>query len=68
MTETVRITYEIGLLVRREFRNILEKITWQVQNSKYKEVKGWTGSTFYVEAPGNVIEKLNSLIDKVNLL
>lgn len=66
MTLTTKTHYEVGILLRGEFRKILEKMTWEVPSSKYKEVKGWLDSTFYVEAPVHTIQQLNSIVERVN--
>jgi hypothetical protein len=64
-TETTKTHYEVGLLLRGEFRRILEKMTWDVPESRYKESKGFLDSTFYVEAPPYTIRQLNLLVERI---
>lgn len=63
---TARCTFDVGIVLRGAFRRVLEKMTWEVDGSKYKEVNGFLSSTFYVESTNHAIEQLCNIVDRVN--
>jgi hypothetical protein len=63
---TARCTFEVGLALRGGFRKLLEKLMWEVEGSKYKEVKGFLDSTFYVQSTSYAIKQLCNFVDRIN--
>jgi len=50
--------YRVGLIFRGKMRKLLERIVFEVPGSRYKEVKGWLGSTFAVDAPEHALKEI----------
>ena len=54
--------YEVGLIYRRAMRGLLERMTFEIPESRYKEIKGVLSSTFLVDAPPAAINEINRVI------
>ena len=54
--------YEVGLIYRRAMRELLERMTFEIPESRYKEIKGILSSTFLVDAPPGTINEINRVV------
>jgi hypothetical protein len=60
------INVNCGLLLRRSFRNNLDKLIFNGYDIKYKECKNYLSSDFIIHAPQNIIFSIQNYIDKIN--
>jgi len=58
--------YEVGLICRRAMRKLLERMTFEIPESRYKEIKGVLSSTFLVDGPPAAINKINRVVQLAN--
>jgi homoserine trans-succinylase len=65
-TTTCHRTYDAGLLVRGYVRDVLEKMTFEIPGSRYRESKSILSSKFFVEAPMHAIATIDNWIERVN--
>lgn len=55
---------EAGLLIRREFRQFLERLKFEGHQIEWLEQRNWLDSTFVVKAPDALARKINAAVEK----
>lgn len=55
--------YEIGVLLRAEFRSALERLAFTYDELRWREDRGFLSSVFYVKGPKVAIVTLNQMVE-----
>ena len=58
--------YEVGALLRDNFRSLLKRIRFTSGNLEWEEDKGFFESSFYVKGEIKILEKLNKIVEGWN--